>query len=281
MRDSLNLSRAEAEDISFVPSALSIPRGPMFWCDNRCSACEGVLSDIYLQRWCVFRIRVVSLQCPAGVPLVFVIFHFLNIFSLFHVSFSFIFSFFFPFSHFSDNHALSSRSLGFGLQEGYRSGGCGSQELNRAELRVEPVSQLTEDSFLPLGYQQGDARSKVLIYWAQQQRGEASQWRPGRCSYAIIGHVCHPYWRWDQRRDECKDVTWGRYTACRTVATEAVSTRTTKEGIIGQRMNEGAKKAQPYLVSCCAKSRRGSRQLSETPAVEGQMKDDTRSTSFK
>ena len=23
--------------LSFVPSAISIPRGPMFWCDNRCS----------------------------------------------------------------------------------------------------------------------------------------------------------------------------------------------------------------------------------------------------
>ena len=37
VRESLTLSREEAEEISFVPSALSIPRGPMFWCDNRCS----------------------------------------------------------------------------------------------------------------------------------------------------------------------------------------------------------------------------------------------------
>ena len=37
VRKSLNLSREEAEEISFVPSALSIPRGPMFWCDIRCS----------------------------------------------------------------------------------------------------------------------------------------------------------------------------------------------------------------------------------------------------
>ena len=37
MRESLNLSREEAEEVSFVPSALSIPQGPMFWCDNRCS----------------------------------------------------------------------------------------------------------------------------------------------------------------------------------------------------------------------------------------------------
>ena len=37
MRESLNLSRDEAEEISFVPSAISIPQRPMFWCDNRCS----------------------------------------------------------------------------------------------------------------------------------------------------------------------------------------------------------------------------------------------------
>ena len=37
VRESLNLSREEAEERSFVPSALSIPRRPMFWCDNRCS----------------------------------------------------------------------------------------------------------------------------------------------------------------------------------------------------------------------------------------------------
>ena len=37
VRESLNVSGDEAEDISFVPSALSIPRGPMFWCDTRCS----------------------------------------------------------------------------------------------------------------------------------------------------------------------------------------------------------------------------------------------------
>ena len=37
VRESLTLSQDEAEEISFVPSALSTPRGPMFWCDNRCS----------------------------------------------------------------------------------------------------------------------------------------------------------------------------------------------------------------------------------------------------
>ena len=36
-RESSNVSQEEAEEISFVPSALTIPRGPMFWCDNRCS----------------------------------------------------------------------------------------------------------------------------------------------------------------------------------------------------------------------------------------------------
>ena len=37
VRESLNLSRNEAEEISFVPSAISIPERPMFWRDNRCS----------------------------------------------------------------------------------------------------------------------------------------------------------------------------------------------------------------------------------------------------
>ena len=37
VRESLNLSLDEAEEMSFVPSAISIPRGPLFWCDNRCS----------------------------------------------------------------------------------------------------------------------------------------------------------------------------------------------------------------------------------------------------
>ena len=36
-RESLNLSREEVEERSFVPSALNIPRGPMFSCDNHCS----------------------------------------------------------------------------------------------------------------------------------------------------------------------------------------------------------------------------------------------------
>ena len=37
VREALNLSRDEAEEIRFVPSAISIPRRPMFWCDTRCS----------------------------------------------------------------------------------------------------------------------------------------------------------------------------------------------------------------------------------------------------
>ena len=37
VRESLDLSREEAEEISFVPSAISIPQRPVFWCDNRCS----------------------------------------------------------------------------------------------------------------------------------------------------------------------------------------------------------------------------------------------------
>ena len=37
VRESLNLSQEEAEALSFVPSAISIPRGPTFRCDNRCS----------------------------------------------------------------------------------------------------------------------------------------------------------------------------------------------------------------------------------------------------
>ena len=37
VRDSLNFGWDEAEAISFVPSALTIARGPVFWCDDRCS----------------------------------------------------------------------------------------------------------------------------------------------------------------------------------------------------------------------------------------------------
>ena len=37
VRESSNVSREEAEEMRFVPSAISIPRGPTLWCDNRCS----------------------------------------------------------------------------------------------------------------------------------------------------------------------------------------------------------------------------------------------------
>ena len=37
VRESLNLSLEEAEEISSVPSAISVPPKPVFRCDNRCS----------------------------------------------------------------------------------------------------------------------------------------------------------------------------------------------------------------------------------------------------
>ena len=35
--EALALSQEEAEQSGCVPSALSEPRGPIYWCDNRCS----------------------------------------------------------------------------------------------------------------------------------------------------------------------------------------------------------------------------------------------------
>ena len=35
MRETLALSQEEAEELGFVPSAHSEPRGPIHWCDNR------------------------------------------------------------------------------------------------------------------------------------------------------------------------------------------------------------------------------------------------------
>ena len=35
--ETLAISQEEAEEMGFVPSALSEPRGPIYWCDNRCS----------------------------------------------------------------------------------------------------------------------------------------------------------------------------------------------------------------------------------------------------
>ena len=37
VRETLAPSQEEAEELGFVPSALSEPRGPIHWCDNRCS----------------------------------------------------------------------------------------------------------------------------------------------------------------------------------------------------------------------------------------------------
>ena len=43
VRESLNLSREEAEEISFVPSTISISQRPMFWCENRWPSVSGSL----------------------------------------------------------------------------------------------------------------------------------------------------------------------------------------------------------------------------------------------
>ena len=37
MRETLAISQEEADEIGFVPSASSEPRGAYFWCDTRCS----------------------------------------------------------------------------------------------------------------------------------------------------------------------------------------------------------------------------------------------------
>ena len=37
VRETLAISQEEAEEVGFVPSALSEPRGPIYWCDSRCS----------------------------------------------------------------------------------------------------------------------------------------------------------------------------------------------------------------------------------------------------
>ena len=38
VRETLAISQEAADEMGFVPSALSEPRGPIYWCDNRCSA---------------------------------------------------------------------------------------------------------------------------------------------------------------------------------------------------------------------------------------------------
>ena len=37
VRETLAITHEEAEEMCFVPSALSEPRRPIYWCDNRCS----------------------------------------------------------------------------------------------------------------------------------------------------------------------------------------------------------------------------------------------------
>ena len=37
MRETLAISQEEAEEMGFVPCALSEPRGPIHWCNSRCS----------------------------------------------------------------------------------------------------------------------------------------------------------------------------------------------------------------------------------------------------
>ena len=37
VRETLAISQEAADEVCFVPSALSEPRGPTYWCDNRCS----------------------------------------------------------------------------------------------------------------------------------------------------------------------------------------------------------------------------------------------------
>ena len=49
VRESLDLGREEAEEICFVPSAISIPQKPMLWCDNRCSDKESYTANLCQQ----------------------------------------------------------------------------------------------------------------------------------------------------------------------------------------------------------------------------------------
>ena len=37
VREAKDTDQEEAEELSFVPSAISVPRKPMFRCDNQCS----------------------------------------------------------------------------------------------------------------------------------------------------------------------------------------------------------------------------------------------------
>ena len=49
VREAMDLSHEEAEEISFVPSAISVPQKPLFRCDNRCSEKLSVSGS--LRRW--------------------------------------------------------------------------------------------------------------------------------------------------------------------------------------------------------------------------------------
>ena len=50
VREAMDLSQEEAEESSFVPSAISVPQQPLFRCDNRCSAKNSVSDG--LRRLC-------------------------------------------------------------------------------------------------------------------------------------------------------------------------------------------------------------------------------------
>ena len=48
----LAISQEKAEEMDFVPSALSKPRGPTYWCDNRCSEKSICVSSATMNSWC-------------------------------------------------------------------------------------------------------------------------------------------------------------------------------------------------------------------------------------
>ena len=49
VRESLDLSREEAEEISFMPSAISVPPKPVLRCDNMCSEKTSVSGSLRRQ----------------------------------------------------------------------------------------------------------------------------------------------------------------------------------------------------------------------------------------
>ena len=75
VREALNLSRDEGEELSFVPCAISIPQRPMFWCDNQCSDkalgfWQGIIHDQFmpemLQRFS--KLAVETVRGAKGAP---------------------------------------------------------------------------------------------------------------------------------------------------------------------------------------------------------------------